>query len=185
MTVPPEVPETRVCRLLGVDPGQTTGLFAVDVVSAPVGGWYPDGHPIATSCDMTAAQLPPEEVAAFVTRWLQRNADSTTPVLIVIERYVITTRTARLSQQPAALEVTGVVKHLAREAGVRVVEQLKSNAARLASDNRLRQVGWHRPGRRHENDAARHALVALASADAVLFERLLTQDTINTSKNTS
>lgn len=168
------VPETRACRLLGVDPGQTTGLFAVDVTSGPVGGWYPNGHPLFLACELTPAQLPPEDVAAFVTRWLNRVAGSGCEVVIAVERYVITARTARLSQQPATLEVTGVVKHLAREAGVRVVEQLKSNAAKLASDDRLRQVGWHARGRRHENDAARHALFALASADAVLFERLLT-----------
>lgn len=170
------VPETRACRLLGVDPGQTTGLFAVDVASSPVTMWRvpPVCLERYAGCDITAAQLPPEEIAGFVTRWLSRVAGTGAPVLVAIERYVITARTARLSQQPAALEVTGVVKHLAREAGVRVVEQLKSNAAKLASDDRLRQVGWHARGRRHENDAARHALFALASADAVLFERLLT-----------
>lgn len=181
-----QVPEVRACRLLGVDPGQTTGLFAVDAVSGPIEVWHVPGNLEGrVQCSLTAAQLPPEEVAAFVTRWLERVAGTGAPTLIVIERYVVTARTARLSQQPAALEVTGVVKHLAREAGVSVREQLKSNAAKLASDDRLRQVGWHARGRRHENDAARHALAALASEDALLFERLLTQGRISTSKNTS
>lgn len=174
------VPEVRACRLLGVDPGQMTGLFAVDAASGPVEARHVPGNLRGrVQCSLTAAQLPPEEVAAFVTRWLERVAGTGVPALVSIERYVITARTARLSQQPAALEVTGVVKHLAREAGVRVVEQLKSNANKLASDERLRRVGWHARGRRHENDAARHALFALACEDAVLFERLLTQDTIS------
>lgn len=178
-------PGARACRLLGVDPGRVTGLFAVDVLSAPLGGWYPDGHPVATSCAFTPAQLAPEDVPDFLRFWLENVASSGCPVVIAVERYVITARTARLTQQPAALEVTGVVKHLAREAGVPVVEQLKSNAARLASDDRLRELGWYSRGRRHETDAARHALLALATTDAVLFERLLAQDRISKTKSTS
>lgn len=162
----------RSCTILGVDPGTTTGLFLVTVAVTT----DDNGGDVTVRSDFTGWQVGRRSVPDITSYILGRTP---APSLVAVERYTITTRTARLTQQPTALEIIGVVKHTCDAADVAYVEQSKSNAAKLASDAALRSIGWHARGRRHENDAARHVLLSLAGHDPVIFEALMTYGRID------
>lgn len=87
------------------------------------------------------------------------------PRVFGVERYTINGRTARLSQQPDALKVIGVVEQLAAYSQAECSQFAKSNAVKTYSDEFLRDVGWWSPGKTHANDATRMALSALFVAD--------------------
>lgn len=144
--------------LIGVDPGETTGMFA----------YFAEGiH--------TAAQYSREEVACNLNgdlwRWTERYGGRN--IHIAIERYIITPKTAKLSQQPDALEVTGAVKALAQVHGIMHVQQFMKSNLRFASDATLRSAGWARPDFRHANDAARQAFALLREVDYPAWSKII------------
>lgn len=143
--------------ILGVDPGATTGLFAA---------WWKPGEIVTTPL-----QLPAAEVAPYVHMHLSaeaRRRGAFDFAYVAIEKYVITARTAKLTQQPEALEVTGAVKAAMSIAGMdaaaRVRQYLKANIP-FASDDALKAAGWYTPGAPHANDAARQAFALLKDVD--------------------
>lgn len=82
-------------------------------------------------------------------------------ISIVCEKYVLTARSAKLSQQTTALEVIGVVRYLAKKYGHQLFMQPPSAKARV-SDDFLKQNGLYQPSKdKHQIDAAKH-LVAFA-----------------------
>lgn len=98
-------------------------------------------------------------------------------VHIAVEKFIINARTARLSQQSEALEVTGMVKAIAAvsqlgAAGrVDVRQYLKSNL-KFASDEALKRAHWYSVRERHANDAARQAFALLKDVDYPLWCRV-------------
>lgn len=152
--------------IIGVDPGSTTGLFGVvvgrndDDCVAILTAWGQTKDDPAGSVDvmlrvMLALGVPPHRLN------------------VAIEKYVITQRTAKLTRQPAALEVTGAVKGITRSRGGRVWEFTASNAKKFASDDLLERVGWMEKkgyAKRHARDAARQAWTCLAEVDFPAWE---------------
>ena len=125
-------------RVLGVDPGGTTGLAIVD------------------SDDWSVESMQLDQPAAF--RWLYScivlelsNVDA-----VAIERYVVTARTARFSQQPTALEVIGATKAFCQFAEVGIELQAPADAKTAWFDDRLKAAGLWVAGT-HARDATRHA----------------------------
>lgn len=149
------------------------------VFDVPTPGFHIGERRRAVGSDIRCRQLPTNQVVSFVTECLSTHFTDEHRRLVVIEKYTITTRTARLTQQSDALEVTGAVKQLCNDADVPVIVQMKSNAAKIASDKVLRGIGWFVSGQRHANDAARHALLALAGFDPIIFEALMTYGNVN------
>jgi len=92
---------------------------------------------------------------------------------MAIERYIITPKTAKLSQQTEALEVTGMVKAIAALHGVTDVRQYTKANLKFASDSMMRGVGWHSPSFRHANDAARQAFALLKDVDYPRWSELV------------
>lgn len=154
--------------VVGVDPGTTTGIFAVSVSIVD------KLLESEVRSEFTSYQLDAEKAVAALELQLRRFPE----VLVACERYIITSRTARLTQQPAALELIGTFKQLCREYGAPFLLQMKSDAAHLARDKLLKRVGWFQRGQDHANDAARQALLALATADPREFNALLTYGSI-------
>lgn len=102
--------------------------------------------------------------------WLSRAPRTT----IACERYTITSRTAKLTRQPHALEFIGALRSLASDyPSVTFLLQSKSDAIKLGNDGLLRKLGWYTPGAGHANDAARQVLLALAGRHPQLFDELL------------
>lgn len=152
--------------VIGVDPGEAVGIFDVSVLRF---------HKLSNvNFRYAAYQLSPETAHQYVQVHLQSSVDT----LVACEAYIITARTARLTQQRTAIEVIGDLKQLCREHDTPFALQMKSDAAKLARDSVLKRIGWWQPGKRHANDAARQALLALATVDPSALQTLLTSDTI-------
>lgn len=154
--------------IVGVDPGTTTGIFAVRASTLLT---Y---DVTEVRSDFTSYELDVRKAYAAVE--LQLRSD---PVVdVACERYVITTRTARLTQQPTALELIGALRELCARYDAPLTLQMKSDAAQLAKNHVLKRIGWFQRGQDHANDAARHALLRLASVQPLVFNALLTSGSI-------
>lgn len=149
--------------IIGVDPGDTTGLFICVV------------HTDGVMLDMQQVN------ADAILPWMQMitavldNCDVPTDRKhIAIEKYQITRRTVKLTRQPAAIEVTGVMKAIANEWGAHIWEFGMASTKKFASDDLLERVGWvHKKGKRsmrHARDAARQAWTCLAEVDFPTWE---------------
>lgn len=121
-------------HVIGVDPGKTTGMARL------YGGV------------LTAVAVPTAEVDGVLSTWL---ADIV-PAVVGCERFIINYRTARFSQQPEALKVSGVVRARV-EASDRAVmiDQNMSDAKRFISRELRIALGWQQRGHLaiHMNDA--------------------------------
>lgn len=137
-------------RVLAADPGLTTG-FAL---------WYP-------GCDVPqAGQIEGLEVfLSQVMLWLELKPE--TPALIIAERFIITPETAKKSQAPWSLEVSGGLRFLCHRYGAEYAQQTPAEAKRLIHDDRLKALGWYKPGKVHANDALRHLAYGLAKRRAI------------------
>lgn len=89
--------------------------------------------------------------------------------LYIVERYTINADTAKKSPQPEALEVTGMVRYFATMERTPMLMQSPSEAIGFATDDRLREVGWYRPGKGHANDAARHLFLYFVKQEMIYF----------------
>jgi len=83
--------------------------------------------------------------------------------ILIVERFTITAATAKKSQQPEALEIIGTLKYLAKfYAKLTPNFQSPADVMRLVTDQRLKALGWYRPGIPHGMDSLRHLAAALA-----------------------
>lgn len=105
-------------------------------------------------------------------------------LLVACERFVVSGRTARLSQQPHAQTIMGRVVGMSPTV---VYLQSVSDATRFASNERLRYLGlWTTPAMVGQpdaddaNSATRHALLLLARKAARQYRQLV-DDTSGTS----
>ena len=159
--------------LIGVDPGATTGVFMYHYRA--LDRYWPGAAPYE---DTEAHQVLSGEVWELLWNRIDELEDEDCVphgnIHIAVEKYIITARTAKLSQQPDALEVTGVVKAVAAQSYSKpsVRQYLKSNL-RFASDAMLKAVGWSTPGNRHANDAARQAFALLKDIDPPRWHKMV------------
>lgn len=69
-----------------------------------------------------------------------------------------------------ALEVIGVARYFATKHNCVIVERPASSRL-ICRDEHLRELGWHRPGKEHANQATRH-LVAWLLHHNLMMDRL-------------
>lgn len=144
--------------IIGVDPGKTTGLlFFVDGVVKE------------------QLQIAAEDVTPYVRGWLEQLAKTHAQAytVLAVERFQTGAQTLRASRQPDAANVIGGLTDLAREFGVRMIKQNPGDAKKLGSHDRLRKIGWWKVGQDHANDAASHALLALATCRPGAFASVI------------
>jgi hypothetical protein len=133
---------------LAVDPGDTTGWAFMTM------------HEYWSPGNVTAGQHFANDFLDWITKTPQFLDPS---CLILVESFTVTAQTARLSQQPVAMEVIGVLKFLARRSGTRLEMQTPAAAKRFCSDAQLRKIGlWH-PGKDHARDAIRHLILGIVT----------------------
>lgn len=151
--------------IVGIDPGFTTGVFVR----------FSDGGG-------SENQLARDDIGWYFNTTLRGLAVLYGPesVHVAIERYIITARTAKLSQQPDALEVTGAIGVLAAVHGITDVRQYLKANLKFASDDMLRTMGWYNPKMRHANDAARQASALLKEVDYPRWCELVKGGTLDT-----
>jgi hypothetical protein len=155
---------------IGVDPGESTGVYALRVSDSPVilgvqGRW----------------QLPPQQAVAEVEKLVRQAALWQENVLLVGERFTVTDQTGKRSAQPTPLKVLGQVEQLAYQyTNVEFILQAPADAKKFAPNPRLRELRLYTrpedvssPDANDVNDAARHVLLMLARRRASVYDRYL------------
>jgi len=129
----------QIDRVLGIDPGGTTGVALLDV------------SPLRVA---VAQEYSPVDMLENL-RWLVRQAD-----LVSIERYTISTRTLKLTRQLDALYIIGATTMVCYEEHVLLELEMPVNAKSAFPDDVLKLYGVGSSSK-HVRDALRHALLAL------------------------
>lgn len=128
----------KPARLLALDPGETTGwaLF--------------EGHTF-----VDAGQYPVHALKDFALFFIHK-----APTVIVMENYRIYAHRAaqHVGSDVPTVQYIGAVKLAAEMADIPVHLQMAYQAKGFVTDARLQQLGLYQEGRRHANDAVRHAV---------------------------
>jgi hypothetical protein len=83
-------------------------------------------------------------------------------ILPIVEQFTITARTAKNSQAPWSLEVTGIARNFFWRDLELELDMQKPDVMKLFPNPTLHALDcWHKGGDGHANDAIRHALVGL------------------------
>lgn len=135
--------------VVAVDPGGTTGLATYREGGLP---FVSDGSVFASSQVDRRLDVP-DALAAMALHGC--------PMVVVVERFIINAATARKSAQPDALLVCGALEYMSHRNGWTFILQKPADAKTFSTDDKLKSLGWYRPGMGHANDAARHLLLAL------------------------
>lgn len=132
--------QLRDARIIAVDPGAMTGIAV----------WHPN------ESLPSAAELDIPGVYEFVEHEV---LNVKVPTHIVCEAYLITQATIRNTRQYWSLELIGLFRWAAWRSGATFGKlQTAATAKSFATDDRLKALGWWRPGKGHANDALRHLL---------------------------
>ena len=135
---------TEPLVVVGVDPGLTTGVCL----------WHQDYGMEHLN------ELAPSLHAMEWLDWMTGGGGY--KKVFVIEKYIITPKTAQLSQQHDPLEIIGCLRWMCHSRGHEFVMQSPSEAKAFSTDAKLKNVGWYKPGMGHARDASRHVLLYLA-----------------------
>jgi hypothetical protein len=148
--------------VVGIDPGKMTGMFAYSP-NGRLGGHRPTGLKPFYAWQEFESTIAPQILRNEIVDLAERYGQG--GVHIAIERFIITSRTAKLSQQTDALEVTGMVKAFAALYTSNPVRQYMKSNLKFASDDALRRDGWYSAQMGHATDAARQAYALLKDVD--------------------
>lgn len=160
----------RLRLVVGLDPGESTGLLALKLVDdlrrVIIAGRY---------------QGPPDEALACLRRALDDAREFDESVILAGERFTTTNKTAKRSAQPTPLKVLGAAELLAASyERVKFTLQSPADAKKLAPNDVLRDFGFYSRASdvgcrdaNDVNDAARHALLALLRFRPSVFDDLL------------
>lgn len=129
-------------KILGVDPGGTTGLVVLDLDIPAVIDYH---------------QFNQEETVVYLYMLLTNELEYTVDA-VAIERFTIAGRTLTRSRQTTALEIIGVTKALCQLSETPLHLQTPADAKNVWSDERLKTAGISITGK-HCRDALRHALL--------------------------
>ncbi len=127
---------------IGIDPGKTSGFASYDTDS----GVFRSG----------------EYSTTLLFRLLDNICAGDYRPEIVIERFTITARTARLTQQSEALRIIGAVEYIAH-CGHASVTFSPTTRKKFGTNAMLKSIGWFHGGEGHADDAARHLLALLVT----------------------
>jgi hypothetical protein len=163
------VTDDRTLWVAGLDPGNSTGLLITRVRAG-----QPCTPYLRFQGDPNQALHTLEAAVRQAALWQER-------VLIAGERFTVTDKTGKRTAQPTPLKVLGAAEQLSYQyANVEFILQSPADAKKLANNARLRELGFYtrasdvgRPDANDVNDAARHALLALARRRASIFDALL------------
>lgn len=131
-------PRITAREVLAIDPGLATGIATLSKNKAYWG-----------------SQLEYAEVGEFIEFYLRTNPGAD----VVCENFFITRETAKKSPAPWSLKLIGVAEYLCDQFGSKFTLQAPADAKRLATDPRLKALGWYSGGAGHQDDASRHLLI--------------------------
>jgi hypothetical protein len=140
--------------IFAVDPGKMTGFARWD-----------NGH-------FSSSML--EHMPFLESMWLVLLMPQNRPDLVVCESFIITAQTLKKSRgENWSLEQIGAIRWMCHTHGVPFKLQTPADAKSFVKNERLKELGWYKPGAGHDNDAARHLLLALARNDPPAFTALM------------
>jgi len=131
--------------IIAADPGLTVGWASISLGDH----WDPS---LVSAGQLAADDF--EDWMAVVTP----NVD-----LLIFETFTINAETARKSPQPAPMYVIGVMKFIARRAGVQIEGQSPGSAKTFMNNTQLKKVGLWVSGQDHARDAIRHLLLGIVA----------------------
>lgn len=144
--------------ILGIDPGLATGWGLIDCID-------PDTPVVLESLELTV-----EEFYGKIEDTVMAHRSD---LVIVVENFLITEKTGKLTQQPFSLWLIGVCNYLSWKYDVEIVLQ-KPAEKPFATNERLRAVGfWHVGAEGHANDAFRHLMIYLANKNPRWVKKLV------------
>lgn len=141
-------------RLLAVDPGGTSG-WAESTLQNP-------------AADLTYGQYTPSEMAARLRLFCAQS--SFEERVLLMERFTITVKTGKNTQQTDALELIGLGRYLAEWHGVEFELQSPGDAKGFATNPQLKKWGVWVPVQDHARDAVRHLVLGCAKRGVFLFD---------------
>lgn len=139
-------------NVIACDPGKATGLAFMygESFSSHIMPWY-------------------DSMAVIESHLAAKNID-----LIVIEDYRISRNTlTKGADAHWAMGGIGIVTYLAQKHGVKAIKYSPSEAKSFSTDSKLKKLDWYKTGDGHDNDAARHLLLALVNEKMFDLRRLL------------
>jgi hypothetical protein len=140
----------RNWNLLAFDPGLTTGVAVWSGVKED---------------EPSTWQLDVEQLWNFLNEEFIQGTSAR--LTFICESYIISERTLKTSRQAWSLEIIGALKLCAYLGEHTLVMQQAAAAKRFAPNERLKAIGWYRPGRDHANDALRHMYLYAAKTHLV------------------
>lgn len=146
-------------NIIAVDPGETCGVATLD----DCGQIRISQHPWIVAVD------------EFVVPYLDKHPAT----LCSVERFTIGQRTVKMSRQPTALHVIGVIKTECRRRRIAMVQYSPGDAKKLGGKKTQQRLGLYRPSEDHASDALAHLLLTLAKHDRRAFADLLKSGTVN------
>lgn len=143
-------------KIFAIDPGVSTGLAWFD---------FDEWDKPATLITRGFREAT-DYIGSYVDLWK--------PDLVVCEKFTIAPMKGKTTEGAnMAIELIGVSRYFAAEAGIPFEEQRPADAKNFVTDAKLRRIDWYVPGPDHARDALRHLLLAGARHQAFGLETLL------------
>lgn len=146
---------------VGIDPGNTTGVFLYDAVFS--------------KC-ISNEHADPAQMILWLNSFARALSEMYPGVQmhVACERYIVSERTVKATREPLAQQVIDEVRVACKQwPHVTFSLQSASDAKNMGTNEVLRQIGWYSRGQRHANDAARHCLLLIARKDIGVFDKLV------------
>lgn len=164
--------------IVGVDPGDSTGAFIIDLY--PYAAGPPNYVRYVVEADHRY-QGRPDDVLRALEVELEAALLNQVDVVLAVERFTVMPNAGRMTQQTVPQQVIGQLQALAEKYQVQTFRlQSPGDAKKFCSNAQLRQFNFwstgktvNRPDANDVNDAARHAVFALATTRASAYDELL------------
>src|SRR5262245_41924256 len=145
--------------IIAVDPGEMCGVATLDET----------GLIDFTQRPYRAA------VDELVVPWLTFYESRT---ICSVERFTIGQQTVKMTRQPTALHVIGVIQRECERVNAKMVQYAPGDAKKLGGMKTQKRLGLYRPSEDHAGDALAHLLLTLAKYDRRGFANLLKSGTV-------
>ncbi len=125
--------------IIAIDPGKMTGWARIN-----------------KNLVFASGEMPLYDVLHFIHEMMRQGG--VVPE-IICEDFIFTKETLKKSRQLYSTEGLGALRFLCEEYECNFYIQTPAAAKSFSSNEKLKKIGWHTPGKVHANDAARHLLL--------------------------
>jgi hypothetical protein len=140
--------------ILAFDPGETTGMAL---------------YALGTRELLVTDALPSYEAVVAMWTLIHQHGDD---LEVTYEKFIISPRTLRSSQQTDALQVTGAIRFRCEMSAIPFTSYTPADSKNFSTDEKLARMGLIRPGPDHIRDATRILALHLARKHSTVFKEL-------------